>query len=51
MRGSKDGVVHDTIYFNDDTPKNITWYWNVRNRVEELCGNKIIFHKIERKRK
>jgi hypothetical protein len=32
-------------YFNDDAHSDWTWYWNVRNELEKLCGHKIIFVK------
>jgi hypothetical protein len=34
-------------YCNDDFDKNREWYWNVRNSLEKLCGNKLIFIKKE----
>lgn len=36
-------------YVNDEYPKDYTWYWNVRNSLEKLCGNKLVF--IEKKAK
>lgn len=32
-----------TKYYNDDVHKDWTWYWNVRNELESVCKNKIIF--------
>lgn len=29
-------------YYGDDSSKEEKWYWNVRNGIEKLCGNKII---------
>jgi hypothetical protein len=34
-------------YCNDDFDKDKGWYWNVRNSLEKLCGNKLIFIKKE----
>ena len=28
-------------YYNDKTSKDWQWYWNVRNALENLCGDKI----------
>ena len=30
-------------YFNDKTEKKVTWYWNVRNALAQICNNKITF--------
>ncbi len=32
-------------YYNDDVNKDWTWYWNVRNSLVQICGNKILFVK------
>lgn len=34
-------------YYNDETDRDESWYWNVRNGIENMCGERIIF--IERK--
>jgi hypothetical protein len=34
-------------YYNDEAHSDWTWYWSVRNELEKICGNKIIF--IEKK--
>lgn len=34
-------------YYNDKTHKDWTWYWSVRNKIENVCGNKIVF--VEKK--
>ena len=35
------------IYYNDEVHSDWTWYWSIRNELEKICGNKIIF--IEKK--
>ncbi|MGE5481253.1 MAG: hypothetical protein ACM3U1_12605 [Chloroflexota bacterium] len=30
-----------TTYFDDDTPLDESWYWSVRNALEQICGNKV----------
>ena len=32
-------------YYNDDSHEDWTWYWNVRDGLENLCGNEIIITK------
>jgi hypothetical protein len=32
-------------YINDEFSEDLTWYWNVRNKLEDICGNKIQFIK------
>jgi len=31
------------IYYNDEASKDWSWYWQVRNGLETICGNKIVF--------
>lgn len=43
---SETGVIISTIdtYYNDDEAgTDWTWYWDIRNRIEKVCGSKIIF--------
>ena len=37
------------IYYSDKINKNkrTKWYWNIRNGLENLCGNKIVIAEIE----
>ena len=39
---SQYGPVASDGYYNDNTPKNITGYWNIRNAIEKICGDKLI---------
>jgi len=32
-------------YYNDDAHEDWTWYWNIRNGLERICGNKIVIVK------
>ena len=34
-------VASGSVYYRDDTCKDWTWYWNVRNRLRSFCGNDI----------
>ncbi len=36
-------------YVDDGYPKDYTWYWSVRNALEKLCGNKLVFIEKESK--
>ena len=38
-------AAHDGIIQGDDTPASQTWYWNVRAKIEKLCGTKMILVK------
>ena len=31
------------VYFHDDSDPKTTWYWSVRNGLENICANKIVF--------
>ena len=33
-------------YFNDDAHRDWTWYWNVRNELENTCGDKVIIFEV-----
>ncbi len=30
-------------YCNDGVSESLTWYWTVRNQLEVICGNQIVF--------
>ncbi|HPI19693.1 MAG TPA: hypothetical protein PKY56_04920 [Candidatus Kapabacteria bacterium] len=34
-------------YYNDETSIKDTWYWTVRNKLENICMNKVYFYKSE----
>jgi len=40
------GQSSSVTYMNDGTAAKIKWYWNVRNALESLCGNKLTFIEI-----
>ncbi len=31
--------------YDDNTNKSVTWYWNVRNKLQQMCGYQITFVK------
>lgn len=38
--GAPQGVVE--TYADDDAGQDMKWYWSVRNKLQEMCGNALI---------
>ena len=37
------GTVTDTKYYYDNAPVEWSWYWNIRNGLQNICGHNVIF--------
>jgi len=38
-------VAGNTVYYNDETHKDWTWYWDIRNRIQQMCSDIRIIEK------
>ena len=43
----KTSIIVKEKYYNDETSIKDTWYWTVRNKLENICMNKVYFYKSE----